>query len=464
MLRSLLVFSILIPGVFLAFTSRYRALLLYLWFAFFRPQDWMWFDITTWRPSLFLGLLLVVPAVLTGVLPTIGHFLCVGSVLFVLAALVAQASAVNQAVGWYWIDEMGRLVLICLFAVTVIKTPRDWMRAVAVIAASLGFYGIKAGLASLLAGGAMYAQGLGGAFSDNNGYALAVVMVMPLIALVGQNAQVAFAGLLPSWTSRWIRIGCFVSLPLCAYTVVSTFSRAGFLALVAALAAWVAFHPRRFRIFIAVAVISYAATFVPLPKGYLARLGTIAPAVQGGQVDARPDQDVSEGRLYFWTIAVRMARDHPFGVGMRNFQSAFPGYDVTGGAYGENRDVHSSHFQVLAELGYPGLLIWLALFSYGFWVAFRVKRRGHAAALTPSVAHLFTTAPVALIASMTGFLVGGSFISSALNDLTWVTFALLAALDRISARAVLGQEKGVVRAYNPPVTQGRYSTRGAVNC
>ena len=463
MLRSLLVFSILIPGVVLACTSRYRALLLYLWFAFFRPQDWMWFDITSFRPSLFLGLLLVVPAVLTGVMPTLGHFLCVGSVLFVLAALAAQVTAVNQAVGWYWIDEVGRLILICLFAVTVIKTPRDWMRAVAVIAASLGFYGIKAGLASLLAGGAMYAQGLGGAFSDNNGYALAVVMVMPLIALVGQNGQVAFEGLLPSWTSRWIRIACFVSLPLCAYTVVSTFSRAGFLALLAALAAWVAFHPRRLRIFFAVAAISFAATFVPLPKGYMDRLGTIAPAVQGGQVDARPDQDVSEGRLYFWTIAMRMARDHPFGVGMRNFQSAFPAYDVTGGAYGENRDVHSSHFQVLAELGYPGLLIWVAMFSYGFWVAFRVKRRGRVATLTPSVAHLFATAPVALIASMTGFLVGGSFISGALNDLTWVTFALLAALDRMSARAVLGPEKAVAPAYKPPVRQAQYSTRGAVN-
>ncbi len=196
----------------------------------------------------------------------------------------------------------------------------------------------------------------------------------------------------------------------------------------------------------------------------MARLGTIASAIQGGQVGARPDQDVSEGRLYFWTIAVRMANDHPFGVGMRNFESAFAAYDVTGGAYGENRDVHSSQFQVLAELGYPGLLIWVALFSYGFWVAFRVKRRGRVATLTPSVAHLFMTAPVALIASMTGFLVGGSFISGALNDLTWVTFALLAALDRMSARAVLGQEKAVAPGYQPSVRQGRYSTRSAVSC
>ncbi|HEY6357860.1 MAG TPA: hypothetical protein VIX35_06425, partial [Vicinamibacterales bacterium] len=115
------------------------------------------------------------------------------------------------------------------------------------------------------------------------------------------------------------------------------------------------------------------------------------------------------------------------------------------------------------ELGYPGLLIWVALFSYAFWVAFRVKRRGRVATLTPSVAHLFRTAPVALVASMSGFLVGGSFISAALNDLTWVTFALLAALDQISAQAVLEQGDAASPRYKPPVRQGRQSTPGAVN-
>ena len=33
---------------------------------------------------------------------------------------------------------------------------------------------------------------------------------------------------------------------------------------------------------------------------------------------------------------------------------------------------------------------------------------------------------------MVAFIVGGSFIALALNDLTWVTFAILAALDLLS--------------------------------
>src|SRR6185295_14095726 len=55
MLRTLLVLSILVPGFFLALKDRFNALLLYLWYAFFRPQDWMYLDISALKPSLVLG-------------------------------------------------------------------------------------------------------------------------------------------------------------------------------------------------------------------------------------------------------------------------------------------------------------------------------------------------------------------------------------------------------------------------
>ena len=38
----------------------------------------------------------------------------------------------------------------------------------------------------------------------------------------------------------------------------------------------------------------------------------------------------------------------------------------------------------------------------------------------------------ALLVSLVAFIVGGSFIALSLNDLTWYTFALVAALDRLS--------------------------------
>ena len=34
--------------------------------------------------------------------------------------------------------------------------------------------------------------------------------------------------------------------------------------------------------------------------------------------------------------------------------------------------------------------------------------------------------------SMVGFIVGGGFVASALNDVTWLTFAMVASLDRLA--------------------------------
>jgi len=55
MLRTLFILSILVPGFVLSLRNRYIALLMYLWFALFRPQDWMWIDITSLRVSMVLG-------------------------------------------------------------------------------------------------------------------------------------------------------------------------------------------------------------------------------------------------------------------------------------------------------------------------------------------------------------------------------------------------------------------------
>ena len=108
MLRTLFILSILVPGFFLSLKNRYVALLMYLWFALFRPQDWMWIDITSLRLSLLLGIILTVPALLTGLFPNMTNPLGMGMVAFILTSILSQTVAVAPALGWAWIDFMVR--------------------------------------------------------------------------------------------------------------------------------------------------------------------------------------------------------------------------------------------------------------------------------------------------------------------------------------------------------------------
>jgi putative inorganic carbon (hco3(-)) transporter len=457
MLRTLFVLGLVIPGLIMAMGSRYWGLLLYFWNAFFRPQDFMWMRTYELRLSLIMGLVYVVPSLLTGHWPNLSHPLSILMMAFVASGLLAQTNALDQRTGWRWVDAQARLTLVLLLAVNLVRTPRQVMGLIAVAALSLGFYSAKAGLASLLGGGVQFYDGLEGAFSDNNAYAVATVMIIPLLIALAQNTELTFGAIVPAAYIRWIRYGLYMAVPLCINCIVATFSRGGFLGLVAAALAYATFHPRRVRLLLAFAFIGSLAFVVPLPEGYTERLATLQELQE--DVDT-PRGDVTEGRFYFWGLAINMAQEHPAGVGMRNFSAQFAGFDATTGAYGRRRDVHSSHFQILAEQGYLGAASWTLSFAYAFWVGWIIRNRSRTPGLSAEHKTFLESTSTALMVSMAGFLIGGATVSMALNELTWLTFAILASLDYVSKRLckeAADQGAPVGRAPAAPIREAAYA-------
>ena len=86
-------------------------------------------------------------------------------------------------------------------------------------------------------------------------------------------------------------------------------------------------------------------------------------------------------------------------------------------------------------------------FVYAFIACLRVRARSRRENLAPADAHMLFTVANALLTSMTGFVVGGTFLALALNDLTWLTFAMVAALERLSLN---------MAAQSAPVTLERF--------
>lgn len=414
MLRTLFVAAILVPGFYYALRNRFAAVMLYLWFGLFRPQEWVWFDLTQYRVSFIIALVAIVPSLLTGILPNLTHPLSLGALAFLVMTLVSQVNAVAPDVAWPWIDFMSRLILVSLLMVTLIDSKRRFTWAVAVIAGSFGFHAAKAGLASLLGGGLRFGEGFGGAFLDNNGYAMGAVMILPLLVAVAQNVS-----------NRWIRRAFWIAVPLTMMTVVSTFSRGGFLAMGTAALVFAGLQRRRAVWLSGLAALTLVAYLVvPIPEGYLRRMDTIQTYEDIGE-------DSALSRLHFWQVAFAMAKDRPFGVGLRNFEAAYDRYDFLGGTFGTGRSVHSSHFQVLAELGFGGLAIWIVLFGVATFTVLATRSRYKDPALPGDDQRFYFTMSNALAASMAGFLVGGAFIALALNDLTWLVFGLVTALHRL---------------------------------
>lgn len=422
MLRLLLVGGVLTIGLVTSLFSRFAGLSTYVWFALFRPQEWLYTSLfADLRLSLVVGLLLLVPSILTGVFPNISHPLSLLTLAFLGTVGLAQSLTVWPTLSWPWVDAYFRLVLVVLLAITIINTRRRALLFIAVIGASLGFHTARGGIAAILGGGVRFAQGLGGAFSDNNGYAMGAAMVLPFLWCVWQNFDKTKLERMAGW-------GFALAVPLSILLIVGTMSRAGFLATVTAVMVYIGLQRNRIvPVLVITATIIIGLPFIPVPEGYFDRLQTIRTYEETNETSAL-------SRLHFWQVALRMVGDNPFGVGMRNFDNAYDRYDFSGGEFGHGRSVHSSHFQALAEMGYLGALIWISIFTCAFFCAWRIRRCGGTKGLEPDEARFYTTTGNALIVSMAAFIVGGGFIALVNNDLTWYTFGIVAAVDRIASR------------------------------
>ncbi len=425
-MRSLLILILIGIGLAGGVVSRHVALLMYVWFSLFRPVEWVWWNLAPLRLSLVTGLMLLVPSLLTGIFPNITHPLSILSWIFMGCVLVAQFTTYLPPPDWAWVDQFARLLVVSGLAVSLATTKPRLSQLIAVIAGSFAFFSAKAGVVSMLGGGVQFSQGQAGAFIDNNGYALAVNMAIPLMATAALTLTVPFPGI------KYIRQGFWLCIPLSVITVIATMSRAGLLGLGALAVVGVLLQRRPILWGTGIAVAGgLIFVLAPKPEGYMERMNTITTYEEVGEASAL-------SRLHFWRIATVMVADNPLGVGLRNYDLVYDDYDDLDGAYGRGRSVHSSHFQVLAETGYLGFVVWIAMFAHAFTICLRIRYGATAqAGLSPEDRRYYMVSATSLAASMFAFIVGGAFIASANNDFTWMTFGVTAALDRMYKADVL---------------------------
>jgi putative inorganic carbon (HCO3(-)) transporter len=113
----------------------------------------------------------------------------------------------------------------------------------------------------------------------------------------------------------------------------------------------------------------------------VAAIVIVLPHYRGGGSDPR---DVVKAQRYvregFWTAAVDMAKDHPFGVGVGNFPFYYPVYAPLAGRYEYQvavSDAHNVFLDVAAETGVVGFLLFVSFYAAMFLAAIRgVLRAG----------------------------------------------------------------------------------------
>lgn len=159
------------------------------------------------------------------------------------------------------------------------------------------------------------------------------------------------------------------------------------------------------------------------------------------QTIMRPQTDYNltadQGRVKIWERGIGYMMQYPAtGVGMGNFQTAEGtisplarlqerGIGVRWGA------AHNTFVQVGAELGIPGLLLFLGLIISLFGSLRRVARQAARADALPGAVDLARLSQ-SLTTALVGFLVGGFFLSLAYADMLYTLAALTVALAKVA--------------------------------
>jgi putative inorganic carbon (HCO3(-)) transporter len=142
----------------------------------------------------------------------------------------------------------------------------------------------------------------------------------------------------------------------------------------------------------------------------------ISDRASGGASEDGIDESAM-GRIYAWGAAWNMALAHPvFGVGINNFYSNY--YFYSDHWDGKNHAVHSTWFQVLAETGFVGFVIFVSLVIRTIFVVFSSLRQV-AAEGNPT----YVMMAQALLSGLIGFCVTGTFLT---QGFIWPLYILLA--------------------------------------
>ncbi|MGD1876730.1 MAG: putative O-glycosylation ligase, exosortase A system-associated [Kiloniellaceae bacterium] len=326
-------------------------------------------------------------------------------------------------------EEIVKILVMTFIAMILINNRERLHAFIWVIIASLMFFGVKGGIFTILSGGSYHVWGPPGSFiEDNNALAMALLMVLPLLWYLQIHSE-----------SKLLRLTLFASLGLFAFSIIGSQSRGAFLGSVMMMGFLVLKSRRRVMFGVTiVAVLIVAAAFVP--DTWIDRMRTIETYQEDGSAMTR---------LEVWGFAVKIALDHPiFGGGFRVSydDSIFLRY-IPDALTGGGRNFHSIYFEVLGELGFIGLGLFLALMAAawraGSWT---IKRTAH----NPELTWANDLARMTQV-SLVGYATAGAFQNLAFFDLYFHLVAILFITQQVVARSLNPDPAGARKFQPAPV-------------
>lgn len=339
----------------------------------------------------------------------------------VMGALIAFTIWMNiTTVFALWPDDsfvmlqrVMKTMLMTLVMAMLIKTRKQIDYLIWALVISVGYYGVKGGIFTVLTGGSFRVWGPEGSYIEgNNEVALAIITIIPMmyyLMLVSQN--------------KWVRRAMVVSMLSCTFAALGSYSRGALLGMSAMLFfLWLKSPKKLVPAIVLALVIPVAIAF--MPSQWSDRMNTI---------ETYKSDASAMGRINAWWMAFNLAKERPLGGGFEIYnRESFARWAP------DPDDVHAAHslyFQALGEHGFVGLGLYLLLavltWRKGSWI----RRKTAQLPDYQWARHLATMIQV----SMIGFGTGGAFLSLLYYDVPYYLMAAMVVAGTIVEKALAEQ-------------------------
>jgi putative inorganic carbon (HCO3(-)) transporter len=249
---------------------------------------------------------------------------------------------------WQYLIKLTKIFIFIFILIRIVASLNHYK----LVVWTLIFAGIfLAYQAHTLSSSAFYIEGrldsLGGAdFCEANGFAAFMA------------AGMTFLGVYMLRVSLWKKVVCTLGMVLLLDAIILTRSRAIFLGFLMAMP-YVLFKPpsqHRKKIYVFVAL-GVALFFLLADIKFFDRMETIGSNAEHIAENGNYGQKETLTRVDFWKASVLMFKDHPLGVGVKNFEKMVSYYD----SRNPNMDAHNTYVLCYSEIGIQGIALFVVI-------------------------------------------------------------------------------------------------------
>ncbi len=419
-MRDIVLAIVLLASLPMIWQRAWFGIIVWTWLGFMNPHRMAWGFMVDQPVALVVALVTLVSLLKSQEskkIPWTRESIVLG--VFVMWMTVTTIFALYPALAWLQLEKVAKIQLMIFVAMMLITTRERLHALIWTIALSIGFYGVKGGIFTILNGGVHRVYGPPGTFIEgNNEMGLALAMTVPLMYYLYREAS-----------RFYVRWGLLAAMILTSLAAIGTHSRGALLGM-GAMAVMLWWKSRQKVLMTFLVAVGAVAVLLLMPQEWFDRMASMK---------AYEEDTSALNRLNTWRWAFWLATTRFLGGGFETFQSGV--------------DAHSIYFEVLGEHGFVGLGLFLALGLFTWLSASRLRRLAEKTKETEWMATLVRMVQVSMVA----YASAGAFLGMAYFD-----YAYNLVLIVVMCKAIAAARTAATPAPQPAVLPRRRPSGAAV--